>query len=97
MKNEKSNFLNPTFIKLLIYFLVFICTALFLFDFFYSRYFHFEIEKVKGFYAIYGFLAFSIIIFGSKALRFFLRRPENYYGSKAIDGEEKLKEDNHDK
>jgi len=96
MKNEKSNFINPTFIRLLIYLLVFICLIVFLFDFFYSRYHHFEIEKVKGFFAIYGFLAFSLIIFCSKALRFFLKRPENYYGSKAIDGEEKLKVGNRD-
>jgi len=96
MKKENSNLINPTFIRLLIYFLIFICIILFIFDFFYSRYYHFEIEKINGFFAIYGFLAFSVIIFGSKALRFFLKRPENYYGSKAIDGEEKLKESNRD-
>tara|TARA_B100000700_G_C14495896_1_gene601785 strand:- start:61 stop:180 length:120 start_codon:yes stop_codon:yes gene_type:complete len=31
---------------------------------------------------------FSIIIFGSRLLRWLLGRPENFYAKKAVDGEE---------
>ena len=89
-KDNKKDFMNATLIKVMIIILLFISGVLFIFDFFYSRYSHFEIEKYNGFYAIYGFVAFSVIIFGSKGLRFLIKRPENFYGSKAIDSEEKI-------
>tara|TARA_B100001121_G_scaffold229880_1_gene203145 strand:+ start:396 stop:515 length:120 start_codon:yes stop_codon:yes gene_type:complete len=31
---------------------------------------------------------FSIIIFGSRLLRFFLGRPENFYAKRAVDSED---------
>ncbi|MEE2773873.1 MAG: hypothetical protein VYE27_03060 [Pseudomonadota bacterium] len=63
------------------------CAILFGIDFFYHRHGHFEIEEWPGFFAVYGFIMFSAIIFGAKALRFFIKRPENYYGDKAVDSE----------
>ena len=62
--------------------------CLFAIDFFVKRYVYFEIEGVYNFYSIYGFIMFSIIIFGSRLLRFFLGRPENFYDKKAVDSEE---------
>ncbi len=65
-----------------------LCICLFAIDFFVQRYVYFEIEGVYNFYSIYGFIMFSIIIFGSRLLRFLLGRSENFYDKKAVDSEE---------
>ena len=65
-----------------------LCICLFAIDFFVQRYVYFEIEGVYNFYSIYGFTMFSIIIFGSRLLRFLLGRSENFYDKKAVDSEE---------
>ena len=57
-------------------------------DFFVKRYVYFEIESTYNFYSIYGFIMFSIIIFGSRLLRLLLGRPENFYAKKAVDSED---------
>ena len=64
---------------------IILCGLLFVIDFFVKRYVYFEIEGVYNFYSIFGFIMFSIIIFGSRLLRFLLGRPENYYDKKAVD------------
>ena len=68
------------------------CAALFLSDFFYERHPYFSADRVFGFYAIYGFAMFTIIIFASKILRLIVMRSEKFYGSKAVDSEEYPKE-----
>ena len=55
----------------IIYLLIFSCAILFVADFIYHRHGHFSIEEWPGFFAIYGFVMFSAIIFGAKTLRFF--------------------------
>ena len=65
-----------------------LCVGLFIIDFFVERYTYFEVEGLYNFYSIYGFVMFSIIIFGSRFLRFLLGRPENYYDKKAVDSED---------
>ena len=65
-----------------------LCAGLFIIDFFVERYTYFEVEGLYNFYSIYGFVMFSIIIFGSRFLRFLLGRPENYYDKKAVDSED---------
>ena len=65
-----------------------LCVGLFIIDFFVERYIYFEVEGLYNFYSIYGFVMFSIIIFGSRFLRFLLGRPENYYDKKAVDSED---------
>jgi hypothetical protein len=72
---------------LLVAFLI-LCFCLFVADFFVKRYVYFEIESTYNFYSIYGFIMFSIIIFGSRLLRLLLGRPENFYAKKAVDSEE---------
>ena len=67
---------------------IILCVCLFAIDFFVKRYVYFEIEGVYNFYSIYGFIMFSIIIFGSRLLRFLLGRSENFYDKKAVDSEE---------
>ena len=65
-----------------------LCFCLAVTDFFVKRYVYFEIERTYNFYSIYGFIMFSIIIFGSRVLRFLLGRPENFYDKKAVDSED---------
>ena len=67
---------------------IFLCVCLFAIDFFVKRYVYFEIEGVYNFYSIYGFIMFSIIIFGSRLLRLLLGRSENFYDKKAVDHED---------
>ena len=73
--------------RIIIGVLVVICIVLGLSDFIYHRHGHFDIEEFPGFFAIYGFIMFSFIIFGTTVLRFFTKRKEDYYGSKAVDSE----------
>ena len=77
---EKSSRLRAALIAF-----IFLCVCLFAIDFFIKRYVYFEIEGVYNFYSIYGFIMFSIIIFGSRLLRFLLGRSENFYDKKAVD------------
>ena len=67
---------------------IILCVCLFAIDFFVKRYVYFEIEGVYNFYSIYGFIMFSVIIFGSRLLRFLLGRSENFYDKKAVDSED---------
>ncbi|MGQ0511742.1 MAG: hypothetical protein ACT4P9_14155 [Betaproteobacteria bacterium] len=40
---------------------------------------HFEVEKLYGFNAAYGFLACAALILVAKALGLLLKRPDDYY------------------
>lgn len=64
------------------------CGLLFLADFTYEKHGHFEVEHYPGFFGIYGFVMFTALILAAKTLRYFIKRPEDYYGDKAIDREE---------
>ena len=68
--------------------LALVCFVLFLADFTYNKHGHFHIEEIPGFYGAYGFFMFTALILVAKALRLLIKRPENYYGDKAIDGED---------
>ena len=80
---EKNNRLRTVLIAFII-----LCSCLFIIDFFVKRYIYFEVEGLYNFYSIYGFIMFSVIIFGSRFLRFLLGRPENFYDKKAVDSED---------
>ena len=79
-KAENSKYIVST--------LVAICIGLFLADFTYKKYGHFEVETYKGFYGAYGFVMFTGLILLAKTLRYFIQKREDYYGDKAIDREE---------
>ena len=81
-------FTRPENSKSIILCLIIICSGLFLLDFTYKKYGHFDIEKYEGFYGFYGFVMFTGLILVAKALRYFVNQPEEYYGDKAIDCEE---------
>ncbi len=65
-----------------------LCGVLFLADFTYDKHGHFHIEDIPGFYGIYGFISFTGLILIAKTLRVLIKRPEDYYGDKAVDREE---------
>ena len=67
--------------------LIALCLLLFLSDFTYKKYGHFAVEYIPGFYAAYGFVMFAGLILAAKTLRVFIKRPEDFYGDKAIDRE----------
>lgn len=68
--------------------LIAVCALLFLLDFTYDKHGHFEMEAIPGFFGIYGFVMFTALILVAKLLRVFIKRPEGYYGDKAIDRED---------
>ncbi|MEE9315147.1 MAG: hypothetical protein V3V02_10910 [Rhizobiaceae bacterium] len=78
---------KPENIKRMIIGLGILCLLLFLGDFIIHRHGHFEIEAFPGFYGVFGFLAFSFIIFATKVLRMVIGRDEDYYAPNAIDAE----------
>lgn len=55
------------------------CFALLVVDFIIHRHTETAVEKIPTFYAFYGFVACSILVFISKLMRIFLIRDENYY------------------
>ena len=75
-------------LRLVLFIFFLLCGILFCLDFFIDRHVYFDIESSFNFYSFYGFVMFSLIIFGSRVLKFFLMRKENYYEKKAVDSEE---------
>jgi len=65
----------------------FLCGLVLLLNLTYSNKGHYGAENILGFYAGYGFIAFSFIIFAAKALRALIMRSEDYYADKAVDRE----------
>jgi len=56
------------------------CAAVFAADFFYAKSIHFDPpENVPAFYALYGFVAFVVIVLGGKLLRLIVKRDEDFY------------------
>lgn len=64
-----------------------LCAILFLADFIAGRHPYFVTEGLFGFYAIFGFLAFSSIVIATKYLKRLIGRPEDYYAPNSIDPE----------
>ena len=40
---------------------------------------HFEVERIFGIYALYGFLACAALILVARAIGLLLKRPDSYY------------------
>ena len=56
-----------------------ICVLLVIADFIVHRHIYHNWENVPAFYAIYGFVGCSILVFIAKWMRTFLMRGEDYY------------------
>ena len=63
------------------------CGLLFVIDLFYHRHAYFGFEGSRGFYAIAGFAAFTVIVLAAGQLRRLIKRPEDYYGKQATNAE----------
>lgn len=56
------------------------CVGVVMMDFLYeNKHPHFELEKLFGFQAWLGFIAFALIVLLGRLLRIVVGRPENYY------------------
>lgn len=79
-KNEKQHlFDKPANVTRLLRGLYIICAILFVLDFVVHRHTIFKWEELPGFYAIFGFVAFVVLVEGSKLLRKLVMRKEGYY------------------
>jgi len=78
--DDKKYFLDkPENVEKLLKVFYVICGLLFVLDFVVHRHVYTDMEKLPGFYAIYGFVAFVALVVGSKFLRKLLMRKEDYY------------------
>jgi hypothetical protein len=70
---------KPRNVNLVLYSLYISCGLLVLLDFIIHRHTYHKWEDLLGFYSIYGFLACTAIVLGSKALRNLVERSEDFY------------------
>ncbi len=71
-----------------VYGLYAVCAMLFAADFFYHKHVYLAVEKIPGFYALYGFFMCAALVICAKGLRVFLKRDENYYEPKDVESED---------
>jgi len=77
---DPSWFEKPANINKLIVGLIVVCVGLVLADFCYeNKHPHFEIEKYFAFQAVFGFVAFVVVVFLGVGLRLIIKRDEDYY------------------
>jgi hypothetical protein len=78
---DKKQYLfdRPRNVKIVLYSLYVSCGILLLLDFIVHRHISHTWERLLGFYSIYGFIGCVSIVFGSKWLRTYIRRDEDYY------------------
>ncbi len=79
MKKEITIFDKPANVRWLIRGFYAALAGLVIADFWVHKHGHFPFEDLPQFFAAYGFVACVLVIFGSKVLRFFLKRSERYY------------------
>jgi hypothetical protein len=70
---------NPQTPNAILFTLILICAGLAAFDFVYDRHVFFPFEATKGFYGLFGFTAFVVIVQAARVLRLLVMRPEDYY------------------
>ncbi len=70
---------DPKHVEWIFRVLVGACVVLVGIDFFLHRHAHFAWEAIPGFYGIFGFIAFWVIVIIGKNLRKILMRREDYY------------------
>lgn len=64
------------------------CVIVVLLEFTYEKRGYAEPEHIFGFYAGYGFVMFTGLIFAATGLRMLIKRREDYYSPKSIDTED---------
>jgi hypothetical protein len=76
---------NPKNVDKVYWSVIVSCAALFLLDAFYEKHPEFEMEKIFGFYGLYGFVACVGLVIAAKELRKLLMRDEDYYDREGRD------------
>jgi len=79
MKRELKIFDNPANVRRLLVFFFAFLAVLFVIDFFIPRPGEFSWERAPGFFAVYGFCSYVLLIFTAKGLRKIVKRDESYY------------------
>lgn len=79
MKKELKLFDDPKNVKRILGIFYVSLVALLIADFFIHKHAEFPWEAAPNFFAVYGFVACVLVIFGAKLLRIFMKRDENYY------------------
>lgn len=74
-------------VERVIFWLGVVCVVLFVLDFIVHRHAYAPGEGIPGFYAIVGFVAFTMIVLGASQLRRIILRNERYYSPNSIDAE----------
>ena len=72
-------FYDKKVINFIVYLLYALCSAVLLVDVFHHKHGHFAFEEWFGFYALYGFVSYMVIVLSAKQLRKLLKRDEDYY------------------
>lgn len=79
-QNESTGFFEkPENISKMLKVFYVICVLLVVADFIVHRHIYHSWENMPAFYAIYGFVGCSILVFVAKWMRTFLMRGEDYY------------------
>ncbi|PIB25986.1 hypothetical protein BFP76_13480 [Amylibacter kogurei] len=79
---------NPRNVDRICYALYGLCAFLVVLDFFYYKKVYTTVEKIPGFYAIYGFVMCALLVICAKAMRKVLMRDETYYAPYDVESEE---------
>lgn len=74
-------------VERVILYLGILCGVLFILDFIVHRHAYAPGEGLPGFYAVVGFVAFTLIVLGASQLRRLILRNENYYSPNSVDAE----------
>ena len=78
--NDKTYFFDkPANVSLFLRVFYVICAVLFVMDFVIHRHTILKLEELPDFYAIFGFVAFVVLVEGSILLRKLVMRKEDYY------------------
>ncbi len=94
MNDDRRWLDNPRNVTRLVHGLAALCTLALLADFFYTKHPHFAVERIFGFYGIYGFVVSFSLVLAAKQMRRVLRRDEDYYEPESCaDGERERDDD----
>ncbi len=72
-------FYNKKVINFIVNALYALCAAVLLVDVFHHKHGHFTFEEWFGFYALYGFISYMVIVLSAKQFRKLVKRDEDYY------------------
>jgi len=86
---------SPEAVERLILGLKVLCVVLVVLDLFVHRHQYAPGETLPGYYAVVGFVAFTLIVLGASQLRRLILRSEDYYAPHSVDAEEYPEEGTH--